>query len=114
MSFKIGSYTKTTVKTAQGFYIIKLESLLPEKQLSFSEAKEQINEELLSTRQQEKFNQYLTKFRDESKIDNKLFKDEPAQPSAGMPGSGGSGGMGSVKPGTANPHGPGGSVPLDK
>ena len=114
VSLKVGSYTKNPVKTSQGFYIIKLESLLPEKQLSFDEAKEQIKEELLSARRQEKFNQYLTKFRDESKIENILFKDSPAQPSTGMPGSAGNGGVGSAKPGTANPHGPGGSIPLDK
>ena len=113
-SLKIGSYTKTPVKTGEGFYIIKLESLLPEKQLSFEEAREKVREELLSSRQQEKFNQYLTKFKDESKIANILFKDAPSQPSAGMPGSDGSGGIGGVKPGTANLHGPGGSIPLDK
>jgi len=113
VKLKPGSYSRTPVKTNSGYFIIKLESLTPEKQLSFDEAKEKIKQELLAMRKKEKFDEYLKKFRNDSKIENKLAKDAPAMPSTEMPQAG-SGGMGSVKPGTSNPHGPGGSIPLNK
>lgn len=73
-ALKAGKYTEKPVKTPQGFYIIKLESLTPEKQLTFDEAKKRIIEDLPMVRKQEKFNEYFTKLEKSAKVENKLAK----------------------------------------
>lgn len=77
-ALKVGSYSKEPVKTRSGFFIIKLEGLTPEKQLSFEEAKEKIQQELPMIRKQEKFNIYITDLRKKSVIENKLATEAPA------------------------------------
>ena len=89
VELKVGSYTKTPVKTAQGYYVIKLEALTPEKQLTFEEAKQTIEQEIPATRKQMKFSEYLTKLRESAKVENKLEKEQPAQQTAPAPGGNG-------------------------
>lgn len=77
MALDKGEYTKAPVKTSQGFYIIKLESLTPEKQLTFEEAKERIEQELPTVKKQQMFAQYIEGVKQKAKIDNKLAQDAP-------------------------------------
>ncbi len=77
VSLKEGSYTKTPVKTKDGYYVIKLESLIPETQLPFAEVKEKIKQELSIKQKQDKFTEYIANLRKNSKIVNKLSKNPP-------------------------------------
>lgn len=77
---KAGSYTKEPVKTSQGYYIIKLETLKPEKQLTFEEAKDRMLKDLPLIRKQEKFNEYFTNLQKSAKIENNLTKDAEKSP----------------------------------
>lgn len=85
----VGQYGKTPIKTMQGFYIVKLEALTPEKQLTFEEAKPRIEQEVPAARKQEKFSDYLTKLRNSSKIENKLEQEVPDQTQQNAPGGNG-------------------------
>ncbi|PKM81431.1 MAG: hypothetical protein CVU89_09265 [Firmicutes bacterium HGW-Firmicutes-14] len=80
IKLKAGEYTKEPVKTSQGYYVIKLESFTPEKQLSFEEAKDKIETELPMIKKQQKFGEYMEELRKNSKIVNKLAADAPQQP----------------------------------
>ena len=77
VALKVGEYTKAPVKSTGGYFIIKLESLTPEKQQTFEQAKAKIQQDLPAQRKQEKFTEYLTKMRNESKIENKLAAEAP-------------------------------------
>ncbi len=80
MKLKPGKYTQTPVKTQGGYYIIKLESLTPEKQLSFEEARDRIKQTLLANNKQAKFDQYVADLRAKAKITNSLAKSAPQIP----------------------------------
>ena len=71
VKLKAGKYTKTPVKAAGGFYIIKLEALIPEKQLAYKEVRVKILEELTGRRTQEKFNQFIDDLRKKAVIEEK-------------------------------------------
>ncbi|MHB9094476.1 MAG: SurA N-terminal domain-containing protein [Eubacteriales bacterium] len=77
VALKVGSYSKTPVKTRQGYVIIKLEGLTPEKQQTFEEAKAKIQQELPATRKQQKFVDYITELRNKAKVVNNLAKEAP-------------------------------------
>jgi len=83
VALKVGAYSKEPVKTSQGYYIIKLEELKPEKQLTFEEAKPRIQQELPATLKQQRFTDYLTNLRNNAKIQNKLEKKTPEQSAPG-------------------------------
>jgi parvulin-like peptidyl-prolyl isomerase len=76
-ALKPGQYSKTPVKTPQGYYVIKLEEIVPEKQLSLDEAKAKIREELLASKKQKRFNDYVTELKKTAKIVNNLAASEP-------------------------------------
>lgn len=77
VALKAGEYTKAPVKSTGGYFIIKLEALTPEKQQTFEQAKAKIQQDLPAQRKQEKFTEYLTKLRNDSKIENKLAAEAP-------------------------------------
>lgn len=81
-ALKPGQYSKTPVKTTDGFYIVKLESFTSAKQLTFDEAKAKIQQELPATRKQDKFVNYITELQNKAKIVNNLPKDTPQTPSS--------------------------------
>ncbi len=78
MALEAGQYTKEPVKTASGYYIIKLESLTEEKQLTFEEARGQIEQTLPMMLKQQKFAEYMAGVKEKAKIENKLAEEEPA------------------------------------
>ncbi len=80
MKLKAGKYTQTPVKTQGGYYIIKLESLTPEKQMSFEESKDRIKQTLLAGSKQAKFDQYIADLRSKANIQNSLAKSAPQIP----------------------------------
>ena len=84
LALKPGKITTAPVKTSGGFYVIKLESVTPEKQLSFEEAKEKIRQDLPIRQKQDKFTQYMSDLRNSAKVVNKLEQEAPQTP-AGMP-----------------------------
>ena len=84
LALKPGKITTAPVKTSGGFYVIKLESVTPEKQLSFEEAKEKIRQDLPIRKKQDKFTQYMSDLRNSAKVVNKLEQEAPQTP-AGMP-----------------------------
>ncbi len=77
VALKPGEHTKTPVKTENGYYVIKLESLTPEKQPAFTEVKEKIERELTIKQKQDKFTEYMSNLRQNSKIVNKLAPSTP-------------------------------------
>jgi len=77
-ALKAGQYSKEPVKTATGYYVIKLESLTEEKQLSFEEAREQIEQTLPMVQKQQKFAEYMAEVKKTAKIDNKLAEEASA------------------------------------
>ncbi|WP_418791334.1 SurA N-terminal domain-containing protein [Phosphitispora sp. TUW77] len=75
IGLKVGQYTKEPVKTNSGYYIIKLESLTEEKQLSFEEARAQIEQTLPIVKKQQKFAEYITEIKQKAQIENKLAEE---------------------------------------
>lgn len=91
LALKDGQHSKEPVKTESGYYIIKLEGVTPEKQLSYEEAKETIMKNLPNQRKQEKFNEYYTKLEKEAKIENKISGKTPDTQGQQTPGGTGGG-----------------------
>ena len=82
INLKAGEYTKEPVKTGYGYFIIKLEGLTEEKQLSFEEAKPKVEQELPMMQKQQKFAEYMADVKKNAKIDSELAVEEPAAPPA--------------------------------
>lgn len=80
VTLKPGAITTAPVKTQGGYYVIKLESLTPEKQLSFDEAKEKIRQDLPIRQKQDKFTQYMSDLRNSAKVVNKLEQEAAKTP----------------------------------
>ena len=67
----IGDYTKTPVKTQFGYHVIELTGRKEARQLSFDEAKDQIEQNLLGQKQSDAVDSYLTDLR--SNADVKVY-----------------------------------------
>ncbi|SMB86484.1 peptidyl-prolyl cis-trans isomerase C [Desulfonispora thiosulfatigenes DSM 11270] len=70
-----GEIAKEPVKSQFGYHIIQVEDKVAAKQLSFEEAKGQIEDKLLTGAKNNKVMEYLTEVRKEAKIENKLEKE---------------------------------------
>ena len=73
---KVGEYTKTPVKTVHGYHIIKLEGRQEEKQLTFDEAKQDIENGFLLEEKNAKFGAYVNELMEQAKIERKLSETE--------------------------------------
>ncbi len=73
---KVGEYTKTPVKTTHGYHIIKLEGREEEKQLTFDEVKQRIEDKLLLEEKNAKFGAYVSELMEQAKIERKLSAAE--------------------------------------
>ncbi|ABB16224.1 peptidylprolyl isomerase [Carboxydothermus hydrogenoformans] len=69
---KPGDITETPVKTAFGYHIIKLEKIIPARQKTYEEVKEQLKNYLLEKKKREAYNKFLEDLKKKAKIETKL------------------------------------------
>ena len=69
---KPGDITETPVKTAFGYHIIKLEKIIPAKQKTYDEVKEQLKNYLLEQKKRDAYNKFLEDLKKKAKIETKL------------------------------------------
>ncbi|GAV22790.1 peptidylprolyl isomerase [Carboxydothermus pertinax] len=69
---KPGDITETPVKTAFGYHIIKLEKIIPARQKSYDEVKEQLKNYLLEQKKRDAYSKFLNDLRKKAKIETKL------------------------------------------
>ncbi len=72
---KVGDITENPVKTVYGFHVIKLEGREEEKQLTFDEVKETIEQQFLLQEKNVKFEEYTNGLLEKAKIDISLPSD---------------------------------------
>ena len=72
LALKPGEYTKGPVKTQFGYHIIKMEKVIPAKDQTFAEVKDNIMQNLDQQAKQSKFTAYLEDLKKKAKITNKL------------------------------------------
>ncbi len=78
---KAGEITDKPVKTQFGYHVIKVEDIKPAGQQSFEEVKDSISEELRSSKEGAKFQEFLEGIRNQAKIE----KEELPAPAAANP-----------------------------
>ena len=72
LALKPNEYTKEPVKTKFGYHIIKMEKVIPVKDQTFAEVKDNIIQNLDQQAKQSKFTAYLEDLKKKAKITNKL------------------------------------------
>ena len=72
LALKPDEFTKEPVKTQFGYHIIKMEKVMPAKEQSFAEVKDQIMQNLDQQAKQSKFSAYMDDLKKKAKITNKL------------------------------------------
>ncbi|MDD3654110.1 MAG: peptidylprolyl isomerase [Desulfotomaculaceae bacterium] len=75
-ALKPGEHTQTPVQTEYGFHVIKMEKIIPAKQYSFEEVKQQLIKQLSEEAKESKFNEYMKEVQNKSTIVNKLAEQK--------------------------------------